>query len=327
MTRPLDPRRLLIFRTVVRAGSLGAAARDLGWTQPAVSQHVRALERQVGVPLVVRGPRGITATDAGRRLLEHADGLAARLRAAEEELGALVDARAGTVRLATFPTAGAALVPAALVALGRDHPGVEVRLTAAEPPEAAAQVIAGEVDAALVFRYEDDPDQLDPALTRRPLTVEEMCLVLPPQHPLARRRTPLRLADAAGERWVAGCLRCREHLVRACARVGFAPDVRHSTDDYVLVQALVAQGLAVALLPRTALDVAPRPDVAVRAVAGGGRRRVDLVHHQDAAGGPALQALVAALVAALVEALPAAAAGGSTAGGSPAGRPAGRPPG
>jgi len=298
----LDPRRLLTFRTVVRAGSLGAAARALGWTQPAVSQQVRALERQVGVPLVVRGPRGITPTDAGRRLLEHADGLAARLRAAQEELATLADARAGTVRLATFPTAGAALVPGALVALARERPGVEVRLTEAEPPEATALVVAGEVDAALVFRYEDDPDVLDPALLRRPLTVEEMCLVVPPGHRLSSgacsgagsRR--VRLADAAGERWVGGCRRCREHLLRACSRAGFVPDVRHSTDDYVLVQALVAQGLAVALLPRTALDVVHRADVVVRRVADGGRRRVDLVHHRDAAGGPALQALVEALV-------------------------------
>src|SRR5689334_81863 len=101
----MDARRLTVFATVARAGSMGAAARELGWTQPAVSQHVRALERQLRVPLVVRGSRGVVLTDAGRLLLAHADAVAARLRTAEAELGALADARAGSVRLATFPTA------------------------------------------------------------------------------------------------------------------------------------------------------------------------------------------------------------------------------
>ena len=203
-------------------------------------------------------------------------------------------------RLVRFPLLFL-IVPAALAALAVQRPGVEVRLTEAEPPEAIELVIAGDVDAALVFRYEDDPDVLDPALVRMPLMVEEVCLVLPPGHPLGRGKARgtagarVRLADAAGERWVGGCQRCREHLVRACARAGYVPDIRHVTDDYVLVQALVAQGLAIALLPRTALDVVRRPDVEVHRVAGVGRRRVDVVHHRDAAGGPPLQALLQAL--------------------------------
>jgi len=287
----------MIFGEVVRAGSLGAAARTLGWTQPAVSQHVRALEREAGVPLVVRGSRGITPTDAGRRLVAHAEGVAARLRAAEAELASLADARAGTVRLVTFPTAGATLVPAALALLARAHPGVEVRLTEAEPPEALAVVGAGDADAALVFRHDDEPVAPDRVLAGHDLGDEELCLVLPAGHPLVAR-SGVGLADLAGERWVAGCARCREHLVRVCARAGFVPDVRHGTDDYVMAQALVAQGLAVTVLPRAALDAARHPGVVIRPLADAGRRRVRVVHHRDATGSPSLAALVDALRAA-----------------------------
>lgn len=290
----MDPRRLIIFGTVVRAGSLGAAARNLGWTQPAVSQHVRALEREARQPLVVRGARGIVPTEAGRVLLAHADAVSARLRAAEAELAALADARSGTVRLAAFPTAGATLVARALAVLARDHPGVEVRLTDAEPPQALDLLAAGEVDAAVVFRYDDEPGETATPLVERELGEDGMRLVLPSGHPLAAR-SRLRLADLAGERWVGGCARCREHLVRVCGRAGFVPDVRHSTDDYVIVQSLVAAGLAVSLLPEAALEVVTRPDVEVRPVSGAGRRRISLVHHADAAAIPALRALTAAL--------------------------------
>lgn len=295
----MDARRLLIFGSVVRSGSLAAAARELGWTQPAVSQHVRALERELRLPLVVRTARGITATEAGQALLAHADAVAARLRAADAELAALADARAGTVRLATFPTAGATIVPAALAILAQRYPGVEVRLTDAEPPQALDLLVAGDVDAAIVFRYDDEPAPVTPLpLAEHPLGQEAMRLVLPAGHRLASRRH-LRLADAADERWVGGCVRCRDHLVRACARAGFTPDVRHSTDDYLMVQSLVAAGLAVALLPEAALRVATRPGVEVRDVAGGGRRHMALVHHPDAAGLPALRALLEALLAPL----------------------------
>jgi DNA-binding transcriptional LysR family regulator len=290
----MDVRRLLIFGEVIRAGSLGAAARTLGWSQPAVSQHVRALEREAGQPLLVRGARGVRPTQAGRVLLVHAEAVAARLRAAEAELASLADARSGTLRLATFPTAGATIVASAMAVLAREHPGVEIRLTDAEPPEALDALAAGGVDAALVFRYDDEPARIAAPLVEHEFARDGTRLVLPLGHPLLARGG-LRLADVAGERWVAGCVRCREHLVRVCGREGFVPDIRHSTDDYVIVQSLVAAGLAVALLPETALAVVPRRDVGARPVDGAGYRRISLVHHGDAAAIPALGILRAAL--------------------------------
>ncbi|MGV8978961.1 MAG: LysR family transcriptional regulator [Cellulomonas sp.] len=295
----MDAKRLLIFGTVARAGSLAAAARELGWTQPAVSQHVRALERELRMPLIVRGSRGTVPTEAGLALLGHANAIAARLRAADAEVAALAETSAGSVRLAVFPTAGATLVPAAMAVLARRSPGLEVRLTDAEPPQALALLRAGEVDAALVFRYDDEPAQPGgPAspLVEHPLGEDAIRLVLPAGHRLVGRQR-IHLADLAEERWVGGCVRCREHLLRVCARAGFVPDVRHSTDDYVIVQSLVAQGLAVALLPELALQSMRHRGVEVHdGVVGAGIRRIALTHHADAGGIPALRALLAALV-------------------------------
>ena len=294
----MDAKRLLIFGAVARTGSLAGAARELGWTQPAVSQHVRALERELRVPLVVRSVRGIAVTEAGSVLLGHADALAARLRAADAEMAALADSTAGSVRLATFPTAGATLVPAALQAMDALTPGLEVRLVDAEPTQALELLERGDVDAALVFRYDDEPVPGGRSLVHHPLGDDALRLVLPAGHPLAGR-SGLRLADVADERWVGGCVRCSEHLLRACARAGFVPDVRHSTDDYVIVQSLVAQGLAVALLPELALLSARNPGVAVVEAADAGTRRLFLVHHADAGGIPALRALLSGLTATL----------------------------
>lgn len=291
----MDVKRVLVFRAVARSGSLGAAARDLGWSQPAVSQHMRTLERQVGSPLVVRGPRGVQLTEAGEVLLVHADAIAARLTSAEDELAAMVSLQRGTVRIAAFPSACATVVPAAMECLAELHPTLALELTEAEPPEAAGLVEAGDVDAALVFGYEDTPDDDPPHLRRQSLGAEPMSVVLPQTHPLADRKS-VRLGQLSGDRWIAGCVRCRAHLLASCERAGFVPDIRHSTDDYVVVQSLVARGLAVSLLPALALRSYHDPQVRTVPLAEAGRRRVSLIHHVESERTPALGALMSVLV-------------------------------
>lgn len=132
-----DPRRLLVFREVARAGSLAGAARVLGWTQPAVSQHVRRLEEAAGTPLVVRAGRGVALTEAGRVLLRHADAVADRLDAAEQDLAALAGLQTGRVRVAAFPTAAAVLTDLrawAERAPPRSDPRAEVAVDVRRPP-------------------------------------------------------------------------------------------------------------------------------------------------------------------------------------------------
>lgn len=290
----MDAKRLLIFRSVARSGSLGAAARELGWSQPAVSQHMRTLERQAGSPLIVRGPQGIRLTAAGRILLVHADAIAARLASAEDELAALVDLRGGTVRVAAFPSACATLVPPALEQLASAHPGLSLELTEAEPPEAEALVEAGDVDAALVFRY-GETAAVDPPHRRRvSLGVEPVSAVLPQGHRLAQGGS-LRLEQLSVDTWIAGCARCRAHLLAVCDRAGFVPTIRHSTDDYVVVQSLLAKGLGVALLPGLALRSYQDPHVRVVPLEEAGHRTISVVYHAEAERTPSLRALIPAL--------------------------------
>src|SRR3954452_21828009 len=197
----MDPRRLLIFRTVARAGSISAAARQLGWTQPAVSQHLRALERAAGCALLLRGASGVELTEPGRVLLARADALAVQLYMAEEELADLTALRRGRVRLAAYPSAAAPLVPRVVAGLRTRHQDVDVELTEAEPPEALALLGAGDVDVALVFSYEDVAPVEAPGLRWQPLADEPVALVTGAHHPSAARKR-LVLGDLSDEEWI-----------------------------------------------------------------------------------------------------------------------------
>jgi len=286
----MDPKRLLIFRAVARSGSISGAARELGWTQPAVSQHLRALERSVDCTLLLRGAGGVELTEPGRVLLARADALAVQLHMAEEELADITALRRGRVRLAAYPSAAATLVPRAIAGLGTAHPDIDVELTEAEPPEALDLLDAGDVDLALVFRYGSEPVDT-PGLRWTPLAEEPVALVVGADH-VAVRRKRLTLRDLADEPWIVGCARCRAHALQLCAQAGFEPRVRHVSDDYVVVQNLVAVGLGVTLLPRSALDAYRHPDVTVREHASFGTRTYGIVHREGAEQVPATAALV-----------------------------------
>jgi molybdate transport repressor ModE-like protein len=284
----IDARRTLIFREVARSGSISAAARVLGWTQPAVSQHLARLEREAGGPLLLRGPGGVALTEAGAVLLRRADVVAAELHAATEELSALTELRAGRVRLVAFPSAAATLVPEAIGALADVNPEIEVGLEEAEPPEALAAVASGDADLAVVFGYDGPPVGLGPLVWRR-LLDEPVRLVVPPGSRAPGRQGLAAFADAV---WIAGCLRCRTHLVECCKKAGFAPTIRHTTDDYVVVQNLVARGLGVTVLPASALSAYRHPDVRVLPLPSLGRRHVGVAHRPGAETVPATAALL-----------------------------------
>lgn len=288
----IDIRRVLIFRAVARAGSVSGGARTLGWTQPAVSQHLRALESDVGMPLLLRSPTGVTLTEAGQRLLERADAIAGELGQAEQELAELA-AGAGAVTLAAFPSAMVDLVPKAIARVAEVAPGVQVRVVEAEPPEAVAAVGANDVDLAVVFAYAESVDA--DGLERMPLLDDPTLVVLPGEHPLAAEPA-IALGELAEDRWVAGCPRCREHLEVLADRAGFQPDVRHSTDDFVAAQSFVAHTGGVALLPSMALSTYVRGDVVARPLDDGSGRSVSVRYRPGAARVPAVRAMLDALV-------------------------------
>ncbi|NAZ75489.1 LysR family transcriptional regulator [Kineococcus sp. T13] len=260
MTSPLDldPRSLVVLHLVVRHGSLSGAARELGWTHPAVSQHVRRLERAAGCTLLERHGRGVRPTQAGALLARHAAEVAAALRGADDCLSGLASDRPARLRVAAFPTACATIVLEAVRALALDTPALAVDVLQAEPPEATRALREGAADLAVVF---DDVLPGAPGLLARPAGRDPLLIVLPENHPLAgQAQVPLAALEDATV--LAGCPTCRARWERHCARSGVRTRLHHQvTDDHVLMQAMVAAGQGAAVLPGLALSAHRRPDV------------------------------------------------------------------
>jgi molybdate transport repressor ModE-like protein len=250
----LDVRRLQVLSEIDRCGSFSAAALALDMSQPAVSQHVAALEQAVDLPLVERGTRPVGLTAAGHALVRHARGVLARLDAAEQELAELAGKRNARVRLGGFPTALATLVPGALTEYRRVRPDVTLSVVGDHMQRLLPRLHGGELDLALVYDDPAAPATHPAGFTTIPLFDDPFAVVLPPGHPLVGRR-PLTLRDLADETWIGGTPTSTWfHIVRrACRGVGVEPRVRFTTDDYVAVQALVAADLGVAVLPSLAV--------------------------------------------------------------------------
>jgi DNA-binding transcriptional LysR family regulator len=270
----LDVKQLRVLKEVAEQGSFSAAAEALSYTQPAISQQIASLEKRVGATLVERTSRGVRLTDAGRALVDHATAVIARLSAAEAELEAIAGARGGRVRLASFPTAGAAIVPRAVALFGERHPDVELGFVEAEPEDSIQMLRAGELELAIVFDYRHLPgtdlDRLYEGIELHPLVDDPMYLALPAGHPLAGKPR-VRLEDLSGETWIQEAdpgSPCGRLHSAACAAAGFAPTIGFKSDDYNVVQGLVAAGVGVSLLPSLALTNV-RDDIVVRSL---GRR-------------------------------------------------------
>jgi DNA-binding transcriptional LysR family regulator len=289
----LDVRRMRVLREVAQQGSFSAAAEALSFTQSAISQHVAALERETGTQLVDRGPRGVRLTDAGRALVSHADAIIARIDDAEEELAAIAGLREGRLRLASFQSAGSTLVPQAVAAFRDRHPGVELAMIQAEPEEATERLHSGDIDLALVYDYAPIRSMLDGELELVALLEDPYDIILRKGHRLAERKT-VRLRDLADESWISsttggGCRRIHE---RACQEAGFEPKVAFESDETLAVQALVAAGVGVTMLPRLALSTV-HPGVVVRELPPGSLvRRIWAARLANAYRSPACEAML-----------------------------------
>ncbi|GGR97431.1 LysR family transcriptional regulator [Streptomyces humidus] len=294
----IEARHLRVLRAVAATGSFSAAGRELGCTQPAVSQQMKALEASVGTPLLVRSGRETRLTQAGEALVRHAAGILSGLTAAEEEVAAIAGLRAGRVRLVSFPSGSSTLVPTALAALRAAHPGTRVSLEEAEPPRSVELLREGDCDIALAFRYERATGDGAPAgpgegewddLVVRPLLTDRLVALVPERHRLARVEA-VAIDDLAAEPWIAGCPRCRGQLVQVCERAGFTPRIDFATDDYPAVVGLVGAGLGVAVLPGLAVEsVRPRGARAV-ALEPAVRREIVALTLPDLAQVPAVTA-------------------------------------
>jgi DNA-binding transcriptional LysR family regulator len=288
----IDPRRLLTFGEVARRGSFSRAAEALALTQPAVSQQVAALERQLGVRLLDRGPGGPAPTEAGALLLAHADAVADRLAQADAQVAELVTAERETLRLGAFASAMATIVPAAVARLSAERPGIQVDVGEVSAQDGGTAVATGRLHVAVCFQDMAVPRREPDGTERRDVGEEAMFAALPPGHALAdRRRIPL--SALAGDTWMAPS---RDHLIhRACVDAGFEPRIAYVTRDPLAIGELVGAGLAVTLVPE--LLAARLTGVAVVELADRVPRRALYVLTPAAGVRPAARDFVAAVAA------------------------------
>ncbi len=296
----LDLHSVRIVRAIAEHGTISAAARALGYSQPAISQHLRRAEARLGVPLLVRAGRGVRLTEPGQVLARHAIAISSAMDAANGELAELVGLRTGTVRLAAFPSASSTLVPRLLRRMRDSHPGITVTYLESEEPEALGLLRDGLVDLAITSAFPGD--RADPHRENEgtfdavPLFTEPVVLALPSSHPLAAN-DPVALADLADASWVAGCPVCRGHLLAACEAVGVEPRIEFETDNAVAVLNLVAAELGVALLPRLALATAVVPPGAtIRATSPSSDRRIQIVSQPGSRRVPAIATVLREIV-------------------------------
>jgi len=290
-----DLRRVVVFRAVAREGSLSAAGRALGYTQPAVAHHIGRLEAELGVKLFVRRSDGVALTPAGSALAGRADSLLAAAASAANEVARAAGSGPSTIRLAAFPSAAATIVPAAMARLRRDQPALALEVILEDPPASVELVRRGDVDVALTFEHGGHEDR-EHDLARVPVRTDEMLVVVPPAHPLAGREE-VGIAELADEPFVGGCARCQAQLVALCLAAGFTPRIAHSTRDYVAARGMVAAGLGVALLPRLALEATHDRDLAVLRLDQRPTRTIAALARAEAAERPSFAALVGALSA------------------------------
>jgi DNA-binding transcriptional LysR family regulator len=295
----LDLRRLRLLRELHERGTVAAVADALQYTPSAVSQQLAMLERETGVTLLERAGRGVRLTDAAITLVGHADALLERAALAEADLAAAAGMVTGRVRVAGFQSVMLNLAIPALEALARDAPRLRCELVEAEPEPAIPALALGDVDLVLADEWLHQPRHLPPSLQRHELLSDAVNVVLPARHPLLRRhRGAVPLAGLADEPWASGqpALGWQEMTQRICRELGgFDPDIRFRANDATVSLALVARGLAVALLPDLPLPQRPR-GLAVRPIAEGEvTRAIFAVTRAADAARPSTQALLAAI--------------------------------
>jgi DNA-binding transcriptional LysR family regulator len=294
----LDLRRLRLLRELSARGTIGAVAEALSYSPSAVSQQLAQLEREAGVPLLERAGRNVRLTAAAQTLVGHTEALLARVEEAEADLAATAEQITGTLRVATIQSAGLYLLAPALQRLSAEHPALRVEVSDAEPEDTMPSLALGTLDLVLADEYPFLRTPPDPRIDSEALIEESFRLILPRAHPLTAAGGPVSLAALRDEPWAVGKegTRFAELVIRACRSLGgFEPDIRHRSNDLLMLLALAAAGQAVTLLPDL-VRIDREPNVAARDLAEAPLiRTVFAAIRRGSARRPALLALRAAL--------------------------------
>ncbi|MGI5167196.1 LysR family transcriptional regulator [Spirillospora sp. CA-253888] len=301
----IDP-RLQTLRVLRHLGTVTATAEALHLTPSTVSQQLRQLSRDLGVPLLEPQGRRVRLTPAARTVLDHADVLYAQWERAQADLAAHRRGAAGRVRIHAVSSALAALVAPAAARLRAEHPRLSVLMSEQESDEALPLLLARHADVAVLIPTADTPPQGDPRFEQHLLLDEPQDLLLPSAHPLAARDA-VALAEAAAEQWVGSPDRPDQHhlMLAACAGAGFTPEIVHHAYEWFAVSALVAHGFGVSLVPRLA-PLPPEHDV-VRVPLEGApvpSRRIIACTRRGASAQPPIARALEALQRAAAERVP-----------------------
>jgi molybdate transport repressor ModE-like protein len=249
----LDVGRLRLLREVELRGSIAAAAREVGLTPSAVSQQLAILEREAGITLLDRSPRGVLLTGAGQTLVARARAILELLEEARADLDRLTGELSGSVRIGTVASAAAALVSEAAIRLSAEHAALELTVAVAEPARSIDQLLNGDLDLAVVDVYDGVPVPMPDYLVATDLCTEPLVVIAAAGALPAGGAVKLSTLSDAG--WVMPPLdaACGQAVRFACRAEGFEPQVRWETDDMLLLVRAVAAGHGVAVLPRLAV--------------------------------------------------------------------------
>jgi DNA-binding transcriptional LysR family regulator len=265
-----DARLLTVFREVATRGSFSEAATALSFTQPAVSQQIARLERELGTRLLARNARGVTLTPAGEVLLRHAERMLAQLREAEAEVQSVAGVERPRLRVGAFASAAASIMPPALAELRSAHPAAAVTMRVAEMPDSLDALRTGELDLSVIIDAVNTPLEVPADVEVADLFDDPFLATLPYSHPLAGRGA-IALADLREEEWMVTGVgnSCPDTTIvlDACRGAGFTPQASFSSDDYAAIQGMVASGMGVAIIPSLALGNA-REDIVIRPLRG-----------------------------------------------------------
>ena len=286
----VEVRHFAALDAVAHEGSFGRAAERLGYTQSAVSQQIATLERIVGETLVERpgGPRAVSLTDAGELLLRHAEAIVARLEAARADMAALRAGETGALRVGTYQSTGARVLPGVMRRFLADWPGIELGLSEpATDPELFAAIESGELDLAFC-----SPPLPDGPFEAIDLMSDPYVLVVPGDSPLAARSSAS-LDDLDGHVLI-GSNTCASGLVveHELHERGHEIEYGFRSDDNGTIQGLVAAGFGVALMPLLAVAPGDERVRAIRLAPKVPRRVIAVVWHRDRHRSPAARAFV-----------------------------------
>ncbi|TDQ04116.1 LysR family transcriptional regulator [Labedaea rhizosphaerae] len=285
---------LRALQSVAALGTLARAADELGFTASAVSQQIKRLERQVGVPVLAQAGRGVVLTPAGQAIVDSAPEVFQALERCAEAAKSIADGSPrGTLRVVAFSTGIRGLLAPKLGKIAERCPDLRLRIAEQDPDEALRSVDAGTADLAIVHDADGLPAPLPPSLTQHHLHTDLGDVVMTRDHPLAKLKRPLTSADLKGQAWVTsppGTV-CHQWFQRLVAD---QPDVRHLADDFATQMSLVATGEVIALIPRLARPRIPA-GVVDRPLRRPPKREVHAAWRRSADASPAIQAVIAGL--------------------------------